>query len=63
MRISEITSTDLFGGTVRRPLQLIRVTLAGGGGGDRPGTAARPATAVGWSPSVSTVPRSAPRGR
>jgi Glycosyl hydrolases family 38 N-terminal domain/Alpha mannosidase middle domain/Glycosyl hydrolases family 38 C-terminal domain len=32
MRISDVASTDLFAGTVRRPLQLIRVSLAGEGG-------------------------------
>ncbi|HLQ53959.1 MAG TPA: glycoside hydrolase, partial [Streptosporangiaceae bacterium] len=31
MRISHVASTDLFAGTVRRPLQLIRVTLADAG--------------------------------
>ena len=34
MRISDIESTDLFGGTPVRPLQIIRVTLTGTG--DRP---------------------------
>jgi alpha-mannosidase len=33
MRISDVASTDLFAGTVRRPLQVIRVTLAGDGSG------------------------------
>ena len=33
MRISGVTSTDLFAGTVARPLQLIRVTLANEGAG------------------------------
>ena len=31
MRISGVTSTDLFGGTVARPLAIVRVTLAGEG--------------------------------
>ena len=33
MRISDVASTDLFAGTVRHPLQVIRVTLAGDGSG------------------------------
>jgi alpha-mannosidase len=33
MRISSVTSTDLFAGTAARPLQLIRVTLANEGAG------------------------------
>jgi alpha-mannosidase len=47
MRISGVTSTDLFGGTVARPLAIVRVTLEGDGpdatggpggpGRDRPG--------------------------
>src|SRR5690348_12109819 len=31
MRISGVTSTDLFGGTVARPLAIVRVTLEGDG--------------------------------
>ena len=33
MRISSVTSTDLFAGTVAHPLQVIRVTLANAGAG------------------------------
>jgi alpha-mannosidase len=36
MRITDVTSTDLFGGTMARPLAIVRVALAGdgpGGGG------------------------------
>jgi len=42
MRISDVASTDLFAGTVRRPLQLIRVSLAGDGG-DPAGDGGHPA--------------------
>jgi alpha-mannosidase len=53
MRISGVTSTDLFGGTVARPLAIVRVTLAGdGSGGAR--TAGRPAPA-GAAPGQVTV--------
>jgi alpha-mannosidase len=31
MRIADVTSTDLFGGTTARPLAIVRVTLAGDG--------------------------------
>jgi alpha-mannosidase len=31
MRITDVTSTDLFGGTVARPLAIVRVVLAGDG--------------------------------
>ncbi len=31
MRIADVTSTDLFGGTIARPLAIVRVTLAGEG--------------------------------
>ncbi len=33
MRIGGITSTDLFGGTAARPLQIVRVTLVNEGSG------------------------------
>jgi alpha-mannosidase len=47
MRIGSLTSTDLFCGTAARPLQIVRVQLAGTGG-QRPGDARRadPADAV-----------------
>jgi alpha-mannosidase len=42
MRIGDVTSTDLFGGTVARPLAIVRVTIAGGtGSGDRGPVAVR----------------------
>ena len=31
MRITDVTSTDLFGGTAARPLAIVRVTVAGDG--------------------------------
>jgi alpha-mannosidase len=41
VQISSVQATELFGGTVRRPLQLIWVTVAGdrGNGGNEPGDA------------------------
>jgi alpha-mannosidase len=37
MRITDVTSTDLFGGTVARPLAIVRVVLEGGSPGDAAG--------------------------
>ncbi|HTW02285.1 MAG TPA: glycoside hydrolase family 38 C-terminal domain-containing protein [Streptosporangiaceae bacterium] len=37
MRITDVTSTDLFGGTVARPLAIVRVTLEADGPGGEPG--------------------------
>jgi alpha-mannosidase len=51
MRISGVTSTELFGGTAARPLQVIRVTLAGDGQGPAAGT---PVTVRVEGPAVST---------
>jgi alpha-mannosidase len=40
MRISDVTSTDLFGGTAARPLPIVRVTLTGDDAGAPPGPVA-----------------------
>jgi alpha-mannosidase len=53
MRISGVTSTDLFAGTVARPLQLIRVTLVNAGAGLVRGGGA-PVTVRVQGPGVST---------
>jgi alpha-mannosidase len=36
MRITDVTSTDLFGGSTARPLAIVRVTVAGEGSGGGP---------------------------
>jgi alpha-mannosidase len=41
VRITSVESTGLFGGTARRPLQIIRVTVAGDGPGDPGGLSVR----------------------
>src|ERR1700746_947881 len=51
MRISGVTSTELFGGTAARPLQVIRVTLAGDGPGPAAGA---PVTVRVEGPAVTT---------
>ena len=51
MRISGVTSTELFGGTAARPLQVIRVTLAGDGLGPAAGA---PVTVRVEGPAVGT---------
>ncbi len=50
MRISDVTSTELFGGTVARPLAIVRVTI-GGDGADGPGG---PVTVRVEGPAVTT---------
>ena len=42
MRITGVSSTDLFAGTTQRPLQIIQVTLAN----DEPGLVTGPGTAI-----------------
>jgi alpha-mannosidase len=54
MRISDVTSTDLFGGSQARPLAIVRVTLEGeapGTAGDTPGS---PVTVRVAGPAVTT---------
>jgi alpha-mannosidase len=53
VRISDIESTDLFGGTPVRPLQIIRVTLTGTGDGPHQDRDARVTVKV-EGPGVST---------
>jgi alpha-mannosidase len=54
MRISHVASTDLFAGTVRRPLQLIRIMLADPGpAAGRPGDAGMVTVRV-EGPGIST---------
>src|SRR5215813_1349788 len=53
MRISGVTSTDLFGGTVARPLAIVRVTLAGDGP-DAIGTGPRQVSVRVEGPAVAT---------
>src|SRR5262245_39183247 len=50
MRISDVTSTDLFGGTAARPLAIVRVMLTGDGPGAPPG----PVTVRVEGPAVTT---------
>src|ERR1700740_3387092 len=50
MRISDVTSTDLFGGTAARPLAIVRVTLTG----DDPGPPPGPVTVRVEGPAVTT---------
>ncbi|HUA28847.1 MAG TPA: glycoside hydrolase family 38 C-terminal domain-containing protein [Streptosporangiaceae bacterium] len=50
MRITDVTSTDLFGGTVARPLAIVRVTLEADAPGGEPG----PFTVRVEGPAVST---------
>jgi alpha-mannosidase len=53
MRISDVTSTDLFGGTMARPVAIVRVTLAG----DQPGgtgPSGRPVAVRVEGPAVAT---------
>ncbi len=51
MRIGDVTSTDLFGGTEARPLAIVRVTLVGEGPGAGPGG---PVTVRVEGPAVTT---------
>ena len=53
MRITSAEPTGLFGGTARRPLQIIRVTIAGDGGDAGPGSGAGLAVRI-EGPGVST---------
>ncbi|HEY2576705.1 MAG TPA: glycoside hydrolase family 38 C-terminal domain-containing protein [Streptosporangiaceae bacterium] len=53
MRISDIESTDLFGGTAARPLQIVRVTLTGTGSSPHRDRDARVTVRV-EGPGVST---------
>jgi hypothetical protein len=50
MRISDVTSTDLFGGTVTRPLAIVRVTVVHEG----PGEAGGPVAVRVEGPAVTT---------
>ena len=52
MRITGVTSTDLFGGTAARPLAIVRVTISGDGAGSGQPTA--PVTVRVEGPAVTT---------
>ena len=52
MRITGVTSTDLFGGTAARPLAIVRVTISGDGAGS--GRPAAPVTVRVEGPAVTT---------
>jgi alpha-mannosidase len=54
MRIGDVTSTDLFGGTEARPLAIVRVTLVNDGPGAGPGGPGGPVTVRVEGPAVTT---------
>src|SRR5580700_11077221 len=54
MRITDVTSTDLFGGTVARPLAIVRVMLEGDPPDGRPGGEPGRVTVRVEGPAVST---------
>jgi alpha-mannosidase len=54
MRIADVTSTDLYGGSTARPLAIVRVTLAGDGPGGPDHAAGVPVTVRVEGPAVTT---------
>jgi alpha-mannosidase len=64
MRITDVTSTDLFGGTVARPLAIVRVVLDGDGPGGGAGrVAVRVEGPAVTTPEPAVVPGPAPGQR